>query len=144
MLLLIPMLWHRQAISESNGDKFMLTLSNGHLFRVTGLLGNLPVTGEIPTQRPVTRSFVISLICASISNWVNDREASDFRRHRAHYDTSVVWLPPLNEGFEPRASGNVSPAEWMPADKPTELSGIKLKCWPTQPVPLISEHPKLF
>ena len=28
----------------------------------------------------------------------------------------------------------------MPADKPTELSRIKLKTWTRQPVPMISEH----
>ena len=36
----------------------MMTSSNGNIFRVTGhLCGNSPVTGEFPTQRPVTRSF---------------------------------------------------------------------------------------
>ena len=35
-----------------------MTSSNGNIFRVTGLCaGNSPVTGEFPTQRPVTRSF---------------------------------------------------------------------------------------
>ena len=37
---------------------FMMTSSNGNIFRVTGpLRGNSLVTGEFPTQRPVTRSF---------------------------------------------------------------------------------------
>ena len=37
---------------------FMMTSSNGYIFRVTGLYaGNSPVTGEFPSQRPVTRSF---------------------------------------------------------------------------------------
>ena len=31
----------------------------------------------------------------------------------------------------------------MPADKPTELSRIKLKTWTRQPVPMISEHSAL-
>ena len=36
----------------------MMTSSNGNIFRVTGLLcGNSPVTAEVPSQRPVTRSF---------------------------------------------------------------------------------------
>ena len=39
-----------------------------------------------------------------------------------------------------RVSGTESPADWMPADKPTELSRIKLKTWTQQPVPMISEH----
>ena len=35
-----------------------MTSSNGNIFRVTGLCaGNSPVTGEFPTQRPVTRRF---------------------------------------------------------------------------------------
>ena len=33
-----------------------------------------------------------------------------------------------------------SPADWMPADKPTELSRIKLNTWTRQPVPMISKH----
>ena len=36
--------------------------------------------------------------------------------------------------------GTESTADWMPADKPTELSRIKLKTWTRQPVPMISEH----
>ena len=35
-------------------------------------------------------------------------------------------LPLLNAGFEPKDSDTYSPADWMPADKPTELSRIKL------------------
>ena len=37
--------------------------------------GNSPVTGEFPLQRPVTRSFVFSLICTWINRWVNNHEA---------------------------------------------------------------------
>ena len=39
-----------------------------------------------------------------------------------------------------RASGTESPADWMPADIPTELSRIKLKTWTRQPVHMLSEH----
>ena len=43
-----------QACGSSEG--FMMTSSNGNIFRVTGLCaGNSP--GEFPAQRPVTRSF---------------------------------------------------------------------------------------
>ena len=46
----------------------------------------------------------------------------------------------LNVGFEPRVSNTKSPADLMPADKPIELSRIKLKTWTRQPVsPMISE-----
>ena len=45
---------------------FMMTSSNGNMFRVTGFcarnspvtVGNSPVTGEFPSHRPVTRSYV--------------------------------------------------------------------------------------
>ena len=37
---------------------FMMTSSNGNVFRVTGnCKGNPPITGEFSSQRPVTRSF---------------------------------------------------------------------------------------
>ena len=55
--------------------------------------GNLPVTGEFPTQRPVTRSFDVFFICSWINGWVNNREAGDLRRHLAHYDVSVMPTP---------------------------------------------------
>ena len=39
-----------------------------------------------------------------------------------------------------RVSETQSSADWMPADKPTELSRIKLKTWTRQTVPMISKH----
>ena len=71
LLLLISMLWHRQAIFLSKGDK----------------------------------------LCSSAE--------------------CRIWT---------RAPCAKSPADWMLADKPTELSRIKLKTWTRQPVPMISEH----
>ena len=60
--------------------------------------GNSQVTGEFPTQRPVSRSFNIYLfICAWMNRWVNNREAGDLRRHRAHYD--VILMNPAKSGF---------------------------------------------
>ena len=35
-------------------------------------------------------AFMFSLICAWINGWVNNREAGDFRHHRAHYDVIVM------------------------------------------------------
>ena len=51
--------------------------------------GNSPVTGELPAQRPVTRSFNVISICTRINGWVNNREAGDLRRHHTHYDVTV-------------------------------------------------------
>ena len=36
------------------------------------------------------RALMFSLICAWINGWVNNRETGDLRRHRAHYDVSVM------------------------------------------------------
>ena len=34
--------------------------------------------------------LMFSLICARINGWVNNREAGDLRRHRTHYDVTVM------------------------------------------------------
>ena len=52
--------------------------------------GTSPVTGELPTQRPVMGALMCSLICTRINSWVNNREAGHLRRHRAHYDVIVM------------------------------------------------------
>ena len=54
---------------------------------------NSPVTGEFPWRRPVTRSFGVFF---DISNgWVNNRDAGDLRRHRAHdYVTVILYTHP--------------------------------------------------
>ena len=84
---------------------YMMTLSNGIIFRVTGpLCGEFTghrwiprtkasdaVTGEFPAQRPVTRSFDVFFDLRlhkrlSKQSW----EADDLRRHRAHYDVIVI------------------------------------------------------
>ena len=35
-------------------------------------------------------ALMLSLICAWINGWVNNRETGDLRRHRAHYDVIVM------------------------------------------------------
>ena len=35
-------------------------------------------------------ALMFSLICVWINSWVNNREAGDLRRHRAHYDVIVM------------------------------------------------------
>ena len=45
--------------------------------------GNSPVTGEFPSQRPVTRSFDVFFDLV-------DCDAGDLRRHRGHYDVTVM------------------------------------------------------
>ena len=52
--------------------------------------GNSPVPGEFPAQSQCRGALMFSLICARINGWVNNGEAGDFRRHRAHYDVIVM------------------------------------------------------
>ena len=61
-------------------------------FCVTGrLCGNSPVTGEFPAKASDTELWCF-LICVWKNGRVNNREASDLRRHRAHYDVTVMEL----------------------------------------------------
>ena len=70
------------------------SLPNGDVFRFTGFCaGNSPVTGELPAQRPVTRSIDgFFFICAWTNSWVNNGYASDLRRHSTHYDVIVMCV----------------------------------------------------
>ena len=36
-------------------------------------------------------ALMFSLICIWINDWVNNREAGDLRRYRAHYDVTVMF-----------------------------------------------------
>ena len=38
-------------------------------------------------------ALILSLICAWINGWVNNREAGDLRRHRTHYNVTVMCKP---------------------------------------------------
>ena len=60
----------------------MITSWNGNNFRVSGLLW-----GE-STQRRGASMF--PLICAWTNGLANNRDACDLRRHRAHYDVTVM------------------------------------------------------
>ena len=63
----------------------MMTPSNGNIFRVT-----CPLWGESTgQQRPVTRSFDVFME-AWTNGWANNQDACDYRRHRAHYDVTIM------------------------------------------------------
>ena len=72
---------------------FMMTSPNGNIFRVTG-----PLCGKFTGHRwiPLTKASDAEVRCFLwsapwINGWVNNREAADFRRHRAHYDVIVMF-----------------------------------------------------
>ena len=93
--ILAPHKWDIYATVLTPVCNDMMTSSNENIFRVTGLLcGEFTGPGEFPTQRPVTRRFgVFFLFCfirVWINGWVNNREAGDLRRYRAHFDVTIM------------------------------------------------------
>ena len=69
-----------------------MTSLNGNIFCVTGHL-----CGEVTGHRWITRTkasdaefLIFSLIGAWIHGWLNNREAGDLGRCRAHYDVNVM------------------------------------------------------
>ena len=58
---------------------------------------NPPVTGVFPSQRPVTRSFGVFFDVRMNNGWANNWDVDDLRRHRTHYDVTVIlFLPPID------------------------------------------------
>ena len=70
----------------------MKKLANEISFCVTGhLCGEFTGHRWIPrTKSQWRRALVFSLICAWMNGWLNNREAGDLRRHRAHYEVTVI------------------------------------------------------
>ena len=63
---------------------FMMTSSNGNIFRVTGhLCGEFAGPRWFPhTKASNVELWCFSLVCARINGWVNTGPAGDLRRHR--------------------------------------------------------------
>ena len=94
--------------------KCMMTSSNGNIFRVIGSLwGEQPVTSGFPSQRPVMRTFDISLICTWTNGWANYKDAGELRRHCAYHDITVMELQIFNyiTGYQP----------WLPRNMPNRI-----------------------
>ena len=52
--------------------------------------GKSPDPVNSPHKDQWRGALMFSLICARINDWVNNREAGDLRRYRAHYDVNVM------------------------------------------------------
>ena len=52
--------------------------------------GESPIPVNSPHKGQWRGALMFSLICACIGSWVNNRKAGDLKRHRAHYDVSVM------------------------------------------------------
>ena len=69
-----------------------MTSSNGNIFRITGhLCGEFTGHRWIPHTGQWRGALMFSLICVWINGWVNNGEAGDLRRYRAHYYVIVMW-----------------------------------------------------
>ena len=67
-----------------------------------------------------------SLICAWINAWVNNHEAGDLRRHRAHYDAIVMMIsnPMRRMFFLHITCGNIGSHRHLPPAAITGTNGI--------------------
>ena len=80
-----------QCVNDISGRESTCHCGSVHddvtIFRVTG--HRSPVNS--PHKGQWRGALMFSLICARINGWVNNREAGDLRRHRAHHDVTVMW-----------------------------------------------------
>ena len=85
-----------KTFSTVHTASYMMTSSNGNIFRVAGhLCGEFTDPRWISAQGQWRGALMFSLICAWIDGCVNNREAGDLRRHRAHYDVIVMIVSRL-------------------------------------------------
>ena len=67
----------------------MMTSSNGNIFRATGPMYRSPVNS--PHKGQWHEALIFFSSAPWINGWINNREAGDLRRHRAHYYVVVMW-----------------------------------------------------
>ena len=72
--------WHDDIIKWKHFSRYWLFVRRIHWSPV-----NSPHKGQW------RRALMISLICARINGWVNNGDAGNLRRHRAHFDV-YIWL----------------------------------------------------
>ena len=77
----VPMLWNYHD-DEIETFSALLTLCEG----------NPLVTGEFPSQRPVTRNFDIFFVLRWTKGLTNNRDAGHLERHRTYYGVTVMML----------------------------------------------------
>ena len=59
--------------------------------------GNSPSPVNSPHKGQWRGALMFSLICVWINGWVNECEAGDLRRHRAHFDVTVMVMGIMND-----------------------------------------------
>ena len=112
LTLPLILLFRQQIVQINNNGSikdqrdYMITSSNGNIFRVTG-----PLCGEFTGHRWIllTEASYAELWCFLLSvPWINNREAGDLRCHRAHYAVTIIicndiyteWLIKTQDGIQ--------------------------------------------
>ena len=75
----LRMVYHDDVIKRKHFPRYWSFMRGIH---------RLPVNS--PPKGQWREALMLSLICAWINAWVNNREAGDLKRHRAHYDVTVM------------------------------------------------------
>ena len=114
---------------------FVMTSSNGNIFRITGpLWGEPPVTGGFPSQRPVTRSFD-AFFDLHLNNGVNNRDDGDLERHGTHYDVTVMLKRSLRMstiypgGRMHRVPWRLGDCGWRESRGIIDMPVVLVLCW---------------
>ena len=94
---------------------YLMMSSNGNIFRVTGhLCGEFTGDRGIPGTKASDAEHWCFLWSAWMDGWVNNHEAGDLRRHRAHYDVTVMILLQHRCGDVTWPSYHIrSPTTWL-------------------------------
>ena len=66
--------------------------------------GNSPASVNSPHKGQWRGALMFSLICAGTNGWANNQDAGHLRRHRAHYDVTVMFYP-YSSGIASSVSG---------------------------------------
>ena len=80
--------WHVASRTETDHDDVIKWKHFPRYWPFVRGIHRSPVNSPHKGQR--RGALIFSLICVWINGWVNNREAGDLRRYRAHYDVSVM------------------------------------------------------
>ena len=77
--------------SENSKSRWRHQMETFSAFLTGHLCGEFTGPVQFPHKGQWRGALMFSLICIWINGWVNNREAGDWRRYRAHYDVTVMW-----------------------------------------------------
>ena len=85
----------------------VLTSITGKINSISGVrylgkitIGNSLLPVNSPHKGQWCGALMFSLICIWTNGWVNNRNSGDLRRHRTHYDVTVLGLPGILEKWD--------------------------------------------